>query len=760
MGLLARILGRQTPAPPSPMHALPSPSPPKADGADCIDPGQTDIYGYGLSREFVETLYETDKLASRIVDLMVYDMTRLPLQIDAGIFDGPKISAWIDAACGRQLAAHAMIFARLYGGGALLAFVEDGLDPSLPVDFRNITHIAGYVPVHRYELTVQSWDRRPDSRIAGVPNFGQPRTYNVHPLEGSAGPDGQRVGGIWHRSRVIPWMNIPTLPRHRRSRYNGWSPGEIERLIKELLARSGGMEHVENLLRSFGFDVMEIANLQAKLATTKGTVDVDSRLRHLSKSLQITNRGVRVVAIDAGNGTAGPAVKESLTPMARPVNGVRELSDAQRDHLQEKSDYPASILYGKINAGLGNGEALGEKQAHYDQVGARQVVWYIPQMQQMAELECAAQDGPTGGIIPPKLVITCPSLWSTPEDTAAEVRLKNSQARKYDMESTSATVDEIRTDKELARHYTQAEPEDLTDAATLEEDAAEAQIPGDLEREIDLQRQLKVGKKSFMRWVTAGKVKPWATAAGRRYSRAEVIAAMTEAPKADALEPMAPVLESVAASMQPVIVMLEKAAPTDAPVLILGESGTGKEVAARSVHEWSGRRGPFMAINCAVLDDDVPLSELLERLGLAAGGTAFLDELGELTPVCQAKLLRVLGGAVRDVRWVAATNRDLQAMIAAGSFRGDLYYRLAVMPVVLPALRDRQEDLEPMAERMLESMCGDLGRRPLRLDATATAYLHNEAWPGNVRQLKNVLERAAILAESSAKLLSAQALQA
>lgn len=751
MGFLARIFGQ---SPSAPALALPAP---KTDSCDpCQDPGVGDIYGYSLSREFVETIYESNKLASRIVDLLPHDMTRLPLSIDAGIFNGPKISEHIDARCGRQLAAHAMIYARLYGGGALLAFVEDGLETWQPVDFRNITHIAGYAPVDRYELSVQTWDRRPDSMVAGVPNFGQPLTFSVHSID-SVGPDGQRVSGTWHRSRVIPWVNIPTLPRRRRERYNGWSPGEIERLIRELLARDGGMEHIENLLKSFGFDVMEVANLQAKLSTAKGIVDVTNRLGHLNKSLQVTNRGVRVVAIDAGNGPNTP--KESLTPMSRPVNGVRELSDAQRDNLQEKSDYPRSVLYGAINAGLGNGEALGEKQAYYDLVGARQPVWYIPQMRQMTELECAAQDGPTGGIIPPRLVITCPSLWSTPEDVAADTRQKNAQARKFDAESGAASPAELHTDKELATHYTQVEPEDLTSAAEPEEDAAE--MPADLEREIDLQRQLKIGKRSFQRWVGDGKVKSWPTPAGRRYSRAEVIAAMLGAPKGDAADPPAPtsVLESGAPSMQPVINALQKVAPTDAPVLLLGESGTGKEVAARSVHEWSGRRGPFMAINCAVLDDDVSLSELLERLQLAAGGTAFLDELGELSVVCQAKLLRVLGGAVRDVRWVAATNRDLKAMIETGSFRADLYHRLAVLPVVLPPLRERQEDLEPLAERLLAQVCEVLGRRPLQLDATARGYLHTAQWPGNVRELKNSLERAAILADSSSKMLCGLQLQ-
>src|SRR5690606_1098643 len=172
--------------------------------------------------------------------------------------------------------------------------------------------------------------------------------------------------------------------------------------------RVGGMQHVGNLLRSFGFDVFETPELQTKLSSVGGLQALQKRLQHLAKSLQHTDDGVRVVAIDSGT-TGKPG--EKLTPMARPVSNVRELSDAQRDALQEESDYPRSILYGWINAGLGNGEALGEKQAYYDLVGSRQQTRYIPQMRQMTELICAAKDGPTGGIVPPVLRLECPSLW-------------------------------------------------------------------------------------------------------------------------------------------------------------------------------------------------------------------------------------------------------------------------------------------------------------------------------------------------------------
>ena len=229
---------------------------------------------------------------------------------------------------------------------------------------------------------------------------------------------------------------------------------------------------------------------------------------------------------------------------------------------------------------------------------------------------------------------------------------------------------------------------------------------------------------------------------------------------------------SVDPTMREAIRLAEAVAATSATVLLTGESGTGKEVFARAIHE-AGRRGePFVAINCAALPPDLLESELfghekgaftgavLRRQGrfeLAGSGTLFLDEVGELLPSLQAKLLRVLQegtfervGGVRTLsfrgRIVAATNRDLRALVGVGAFREDLFYRLNVFPIALPPLRERRADILPLAHRLLEGLARRAGVEALQIDPEVADLLRAYAWPGNVRELANVLERATILA--------------
>ncbi len=227
-------------------------------------------------------------------------------------------------------------------------------------------------------------------------------------------------------------------------------------------------------------------------------------------------------------------------------------------------------------------------------------------------------------------------------------------------------------------------------------------------------------------------------------------------------------------AMQAVFRQIAKVAPTTASVLITGESGTGKELVARAIHEQSPRRdAPFVAVNCATIPEHLVESELFghlkgaftgadrDRRGLiqsAEGGTLFLDEIAELPASVQARLLRVLqDGELRpvgseqvrrvDIRLVAATHRDLHRMVEEGDFRGDLYFRLRVVELHLPPLRERGGDITLLADHLLDKACRRLGRPPMAFTPEARELIRTHPWPGNVRELENAVERAAILAD-------------
>jgi len=240
--------------------------------------------------------------------------------------------------------------------------------------------------------------------------------------------------------------------------------------------------------------------------------------------------------------------------------------------------------------------------------------------------------------------------------------------------------------------------------------------------------------------------------------------------KADRLvERLTPGLVAESAAMKEVLAAARRVAATDASVLLLGESGTGKNQLARLIHYSSKRAAaPLVEVHCAALPEALLESELfghekgaftgaherkIGHLATADTGTLFLDEIGEVTPATQVKFLRFLQerefvpvGSTQtrkvDVRVVAATNRDLDGAVKAGTFREDFYYRLNVFAIHLPPLRDRREDILPLADRFLSSR----GVPPSRLSAAARDRLHDHAWPGNVREMENALERALILA--------------
>jgi NtrC-family two-component system response regulator AlgB len=242
-------------------------------------------------------------------------------------------------------------------------------------------------------------------------------------------------------------------------------------------------------------------------------------------------------------------------------------------------------------------------------------------------------------------------------------------------------------------------------------------------------------------------------------------------------------LESHNPAMRRALETARQAAESDATILILGESGTGKNVLARAIHAWSPRSsGPFVTIPCMTLAEHLLESELFGhvkgaftgawkdkpgRLEAAAGGTLFLDEVGELAPELQAKLLRLLEerrfervGDARtievDARIVAATNRELEVEMSAGRFRADLFYRLAVVSLRIPPLRERREDLSKLVDHLLATLATRYRHTPPRLEEAARDVLAAYDWPGNVRELANALERALVL--SRGEVLSAESL--
>ncbi len=227
-------------------------------------------------------------------------------------------------------------------------------------------------------------------------------------------------------------------------------------------------------------------------------------------------------------------------------------------------------------------------------------------------------------------------------------------------------------------------------------------------------------------------------------------------------------------AMQRLLELVRRAAASEGRVLVTGENGTGKELIARALHDGSRRKGaPFVKLNCAAVPAELIESELFGhekgaftgavaarrgKFELADGGTLFLDEVGDMPPAMQAKVLRALqegelervGGQLTlkvDVRVVAATNKDLETEVAAGRFREDLYYRLAVVLVHAPPLRERKEDIPELADRFLAEACERNGRRPMSFAREAYLVLQGHGWPGNVRELRNLVERVAILCD-------------
>jgi len=350
----------------------------------------------------------------------------------------------------------------------------------------------------------------------------------------------------------------------------------------------------------------------------------------------------------------------------------------------------------------------------------------------------------------------------------------NRVAREY----TGLTLDEYRSVDVIARVI---HPDDMERMRAVREDGLSANNPFEIESRT-------LGKGGVCRWFLyrynplrdeRGQVTRWYVTGtdieNRKQAedrlRQENVVLREELDKTSMFEEIV----GTSPALKSVLSRISKVAPSDSTVLIMGETGTGKELVARAIHRRSDRASrAFVSVNCAAIPRDLIASELFghekgaftgatqQRLGrfeLASGGTIFLDEVGELPAETQVALLRVLqerefervGGARRiraDVRVVAATNRDLQAAISAGSFRSDLFYRLHVFPIDIPSLRERREDIPLLVEYFMDRYARKAGKNIKRVNKKTLELLQCYPWPGNIRELQNVIERSVILCET------------
>jgi PAS domain S-box-containing protein len=355
-----------------------------------------------------------------------------------------------------------------------------------------------------------------------------------------------------------------------------------------------------------------------------------------------------------------------------------------------------------------------------------------------------------------------------------KITYANRVAREY----TGLTLDEYRSVDVLARVI---HPDDIQRMRSVRERGLSANNPFEIEART-------VGKDGLCRWFLyrynpsrdeRGQIARWYVTGtdieDRKQAedglRQENVALREEIDKASMFEEIV----GTSPALKNVLSRISKVAPRDSTVLITGETGTGKELVARAIHRRSDRASrAFVSVNCAAIPRDLIASELFghekgaftgatqQRLGrfeLANGGTIFLDEVGELPAETQIALLRVLqeqefervGGTRRicvDVRVIAATNRDLQAAISAGSFRSDLFYRLNVFPIEIPSLRERREDIPLLVEYFIDRYARKAGKNIKRVNKKTLELLHSYPWPGNIRELQNVIERSVILCET------------
>lgn len=511
-----------------------------------------------LSRSPIDQLFLRSLLMQRIVQLLPADMLRRAPDLESSVPTTPRPVAdgrtlprfrsdavdaealWDDAAEKLLPLAlfDAMTYARKDGGGGVLCFIEDGLDPSEPVRLDQITRVRGFHALSRWELIAVQWDGSTAPAWYGE-RFNRPSHYVAAPASGAA----NYVSGVWHRSRILPFAHVRLERRLAEYyAYNGWGPGVIEGIFTEFTARDGGARRLGDIIRSFGYDHLELPNLEDMLSTENGPARLKQLLDNMRTCLQHTGDGVPVVATGSD---------QKLNPLHRTVTGVDKLTNAQREYLLDVLEYPAVVLWGRTNQGLGSGsgEAAGEWQSYYTTVENKNTTWLWPPLRQGLILLQAAKLGRTRGQIDMRIRADWKSLWVTPEKDRAEARKKNAEARFFDLvQSGVVSPQEVRqNDPTLREDYPETDFESQWETSTQAPErrsplfgstaettaliasgrpevatADDEPAPEDLEHEMALRRLYKLSRKE----IRGLGVTPYGAGRRLRYSRSAVLRAM------------------------------------------------------------------------------------------------------------------------------------------------------------------------------------------------------------------------------------------
>ena len=486
-----------------------------------------------LSQQFIDLLYLQNRLVSRIVDKLPTDMMKEAPTLDSDRVDPTTLWDYATQLGLPNALLTNMSYARKHGGGGILVMLEDGMDPSEEVDLRRITRVRGFFPLNRWELPVVKWSQRPGTTWYGM-RFNDPEMYTAAPTSGAA----ETVSGQWHRSRVIPQLFLPNVSR-RETEYNGytgWTPGVIEGVFVELMARVGGAARTGDLMRSFGYDMLKWPGLRQMLSAQNGGALVRRITDFIIACRDLTTgQGVGLITVDSD---------ADIKPLQRNVSGVSDLVNAQREFLLDVTEYPAVELYGRTNTGLGSGDAEGERQGYGSTVDGGRTTWLWPAMRQGLIYTMASRSGPTGGEVDLAIKGVWPDYYSPSPEKQADARKKNAEAREKDIVVGVITPREARmSDPDVREQYPTAplesqwgsgtqspEPIDMEGGAeggVGPEAAREDDAPEDLKTEVFYRTHYGLKRAALRRLARENDIQPYRAYGGgqRSYSLSAVLKA-------------------------------------------------------------------------------------------------------------------------------------------------------------------------------------------------------------------------------------------